>query len=404
MKKVLKRFRLFITVIALLSGIVGSVASACTSAIIGAKASRSGRPLLWKHRDTSNIDNMIAYVAPEAGAFGYVGLYNADDRKLEQVWIGMNDVGFAVMNTASYNIKDDNVPEKKMDREGFLMSAALKTCRTVDDFERFLADYPRPMGVEANFGVIDATGTGAYFETNNHSFVRFDLRDSENDIIIRTNYSHSGRPNEGYGFVREDNAEFLIDSVARAGDVTPEFLTEKVSRSFYHSLKKRDYAMGEDRWVIDQDFIPRYKSTATIVIEGCRPVADAMTIVSGSLKEEYIMWTGLGYPPCSEIYPVWCSRDGVDAELLGTGAAGHSAAADRAKARRAEVFPIHKGNGDKYIDMLTLYNAGGTGFVQTLVPQNAKVYDFFTRRRDLISDCGGYVIPVDAVMLTDMMR
>ena len=80
--------------------------------------------MLWKHRDTSTIDNMVEYVAPEDGGFGYVALFNANDRKLEQAWMGMNDVGFAVMNTASYNIKDDNVPQKKMDREGYLMTIA----------------------------------------------------------------------------------------------------------------------------------------------------------------------------------------------------------------------------------------------------------------------------------------
>ncbi len=35
---------------------------ACTSAIIGAKANPSGRPLLWKNRDTSTIDNKVEYV------------------------------------------------------------------------------------------------------------------------------------------------------------------------------------------------------------------------------------------------------------------------------------------------------------------------------------------------------
>ena len=130
----------------------------CTSAIVSASANPSGRPVLWKHRDTSTIDNKVEYVAPEKGAFGYVALFNASDRDLREAWMGMNDAGFAVMNTASYNIKDDRVPQKKMDKEGILMTKALKTCRTVDDFARLLDSYPRPMGVEANFGVIDASG------------------------------------------------------------------------------------------------------------------------------------------------------------------------------------------------------------------------------------------------------
>lgn len=354
----------------------------CTSAIIGAEASASGRPLLWKHRDTSTIDNVVAYVAPQNGSFGYVGLFNADDRKLEQVWMGMNEAGFAVMNTASYNIKDDKVPAKKMDREGYLMTIALRSCRTVDDFEHLLNALPRPMGVEANFGVIDSTGAGAYFETNNHSFVKYDLKDTPDHILVRTNYSHSGRKNEGYGFVREDNANHLLDPFRGKGGVTPEYLTETVSRSFYHSMFGRDMLQDGDRWIIDQDFIPRYKSTATIVIEGCLPVADAEDVDAGFVREQYVMWTGLGYPPCSEIVPVWCSVSGVDKNLQGVGEKGHSPMCDRVKARRAEVFPITKGNGDKYIDSHCLSNDEQTGYIQVLVKQNLEVYDKIRRQRD----------------------
>lgn len=354
---------------------------ACTSAIVAGDANPYGRPLLWKHRDTSTVDNKVEYVPSNGGAFAYVALFNAGDRDLKEAWMGMNDVGFAVMNTASYNIKNDKVPNSKMDREGYLMTVALRTCRTVDDFRRLLDKYPRPMGVEANFGVIDAEGNGGYFETNNDSYVFYDLKDAEGGVIVRTNYSHSGRKGEGYGFVREANAEHLLAPYIAERNVTPELLTETLSRSFYHDLKKTDYATKGERWVIDQDFIPRYKSTATIVIEGCRPVVDAAGIRPGELRDQYIMWTGLGYPPCSEIVPVWCSPDGVDDSLRGTGEKGRSPMCDKVKARRAEVFPIRKGNGCSYIDMPKLYNDEGTGYVQTLVPQNLEVYRLIRSKR-----------------------
>ncbi|MDE7108694.1 MAG: hypothetical protein K2O49_01825, partial [Muribaculaceae bacterium] len=144
----------------------------CTSAIIGAEANPYGRPILWKHRDTSAIDNKVEYVATRPDEHSYVALFNASDKKLQEAWMGMNDAGFAIMNTASYNLKDDKVSSKLMDKEGFVMTKALKGCVTVDDFEELLKRLPRPMGVEANFGVIDATGAGAYFETNNHSYIR----------------------------------------------------------------------------------------------------------------------------------------------------------------------------------------------------------------------------------------
>lgn len=364
--------------------VISSVASAlaCTSAIIGAEANPYGRPLLWKNRDTSTIDNKVEYVPGSDGHHSYVALFNSNDKKLEQAWMGMNDAGFAVMNTASYNIKDDKVPEKDMDKEGYVMTIALKTCRTVDDFANLLESLPRPMGVEANFGVIDAYGDGAFFETNNHSFVRYNLSDAKDHVLVRTNYSHSGRPNEGYGFIRENNACHLLAPYAPAGEITPELLTETLSRSFWHDLKQKDFASADIRWVIDQDFIPRYKSTATVVIEGCKPLPADATPTPQFIEEQYIMWTGLGYPPCSEIIPVWCSSDGVAGELRGLLPNGHSEMGDKVKARRDEVFPIHKGNGDKYIDMTRLFNKEGTGYVQVLVPKNLETYRVTRQKRD----------------------
>lgn len=357
-------------------------AFACTSAIIGASLNPSGRPILWKHRDTSTIDNKVEYVAPHGKDMGYVALFNAADRDLKEAWMGMNDAGFAVMNTASYNIKDDKVPARKMDREGILMTRALKTCRTVDDFARLLDTYPRPMGVEANFGVIDATGNGAYFETNNHSYVRYDLKDAPDGYLVRTNYSHSGRPNEGYGFVREDNALCEIQPYADEHAVTPEVLTEVISRTFYNDESKHDFSLGPDRWVADNDFIPRYKSTATVAIEGCVPVDTVANVTPQFVADQYIMWTGIGYPPVAEIKAVRNRPDGVDDGLRGIGPNGHSALGDRAKAMRDEVFRLGPGKDERYIDMPKLFNSEGTGYVQTVRPINQETYRREIAERD----------------------
>lgn len=351
-----------------------SAAVACTSAIISADLNPYGRPILWKHRDTSTIDNKVEYVAQKPGEYSYVALYNANDKHLREAWMGMNEAGFAVMNTASYNIKDDKVPQKKMDKEGILMTKALKTCRTVDDFAKLLDSYPRPMGVEANFGVIDASGNGAYFETNNHSYVRYNLSDSKDGYLIRTNYSHSGRKNEGYGFVREANAEHQLKPYAESKTVTPEVLTEVLSRRFYHDLKQRDFTESDETWLIDQDFIPRYKSTATIAIEGTVPVDDIAKVDSEFVKDNYIMWTGLGYPPVSEIRAVRLDPDGIDPELRGLLPTGHSELGDKAKKIRDEVFPIKKGNGDKYIDLPKLYNKAKTGYADKAIEKNKITY------------------------------
>lgn len=358
-----------------------SAALACTSAIVSAEANPYGRPVLWKHRDTSTIDNKVEYIPGDAESFGYVALFNAGDKKCEEAWIGMNEAGFAVMNTASYNIKDDNLPESKMDKEGFVMTRALKTCRTVDDFEKLISGLPRPMGVEANFGVIDAEGNGAYFETNNHSYVKFDLKDAPGGVLVRTNYSHSGRPNEGYGHVREANANCLLQSHVEEGDVTPDFLTETLSRTFYHDGKKKDFTLSGNKKLFDEDFIPRYKSTCTVAIEGCVPVCSASEITPGFIADQYIMWTGMGYPPVSEMRAVYVKEDGVPNDLRGLKPSGHSELGDRAKKLRDEVFTVSK-KGDKYIDLSKLYNPEGTGYAQQAIQRNKEVYSEARKKRD----------------------
>ncbi len=378
----MKKLKTFITVLLTLAGLAVPRASACTSAIIGAELNPSGRPILWKHRDTSAIDNKVERIPANGDDMGYVALFNAGDKALKEAWIGMNDAGFAIMNTASYNIKDDRVPNKQMDKEGIVMTKALKTCRTVDDFARLLETYPKPMGVEANFGVIDALGNGAYFETNNRVYKRYDLKDAPDHMLVRANYSHSGRRDEGYGYIREANAECLLGPYAAQGAVTPEVLTEEVSRSFYHDLNKRDYSEGPDRWVVDQDFIPRFKSTATVAIEGCRPVESIDYVTPGFVADEYIMWTGLGYPPVSEIRAVRNREGGVDADLRGTMDNGHSPLCEEAKRKRREVFGIHRDNGDRYIDMPLLYNEEGTGYAQQMRRLNHVTYQREAAVRD----------------------
>lgn len=358
-----------------------ATALACTSAIVAASANPSGRPILWKHRDTSNVDNKVEYVPPVDGQFGYVALFNAADANLREAWMGVNDAGFAVMNTASYNIKDDKVPDKKMDKEGFLMTRALRTCRTVDDFRKLLDSYPRPMGVEANFGVIDAKGDGAYFETNNHSYVVYDLADAPDGLLIRTNYSHSGRKGEGYGHVREANAEYLLREYAKEGAITPELLTEKVSRTFYHDGRKTDYTLTENHSLFDEDFIPRYKSTATVAIEGCLPVASLDSVTPDFVANQYIMWTGLGYPPVAEIRAVRCMPGGVPEGLEGSLPGGHSSLCDKAKARRDEVFTV-KSKNKRYIDLSKLFNSDDTGYAQEAIRVNLEEYRKEKERRD----------------------
>ena len=48
-------------------------AAACTTAIVSAEASSTGRPMIWKQRDADNVRNGLAYMRGER--FSYTGIY-----------------------------------------------------------------------------------------------------------------------------------------------------------------------------------------------------------------------------------------------------------------------------------------------------------------------------------------
>lgn len=365
----MKRFLSFLWLVVV--SIASSVAYSCTSAIIAAHKTADGRPLLWKHRDTGEENNKVERTPPSRGCFEYVAVYNASDSLCREAWMGYNSQGFAIMNTASYNLNNDTI--KDMDKEGLVMAEALRKCRTVEDFATLLDTLPKPLGVEANFGVIDANGDGAYFECGNYSYVRFNLKDAENGVLMRTNYSHSGRPDDGYGYIREQNEHCLMSSHIAAGDFTPQFLTEKMSRTFFNSYLGKDYTNSGDSIIVDMDFIPRRSSTATIVIEGVAKDEDPLLTT---------MWIGLGYPPCSSIRSVWLGDDGVPDELRGIAPDGHSPLCDSIVELKHKVFPVTRGNGKYYLHLHLLYNREGTGFAQQAIRDNVTRYrDGYAKRQ-----------------------
>ena len=361
-----------LTLLLLLVG--GFAAMACTSAIISGEKTRSGRPLLWKHRDTGCRDNRVELIKAHDNCFEFVAIFDATDPCDTAAWTGFNEAGFAIMNTASYNLNDDDVPESKMDREGVVMKLALEHCVTVNDFERMLQSLPKPMGVEANFGVIDAQGNGAYFETGNYSYIKYDLANAPDGVLVRTNFSHSGRPDDGMGYVRYGNANHLLSDHIKAGDFEPWMFTEQFSRTFYHSLIGKDFTHSGEEWLVDQDFIPRRSSTASIVIEGVAP---------GEPPALTMMWIALGYPPCAETFAARLSGvGGVPAVLMGTAENHHSPQCDIVRARQAEVFSIERGNGQHYLNLSKLYNEDGSGYCQQLIPKNMETYKQENAKRE----------------------
>lgn len=212
---------------------------ACTAVIISGKVRPDGKPLMFKHRDTGNLDNTIEYFQGEK--YSFLGLVNRDwrtnpvaknTRGVPEVWSGRNNVGFCIINTATYDLKDDDVPMAQMDREGLVMYRALEICRTTADFERLLDTLSRPMGVEANFGVIDADGGAAWYEVNNHSWVKFDVNEEPSGYRVVTNFTCTGRKEDRKGVDRYEKAcEILTNTEVPVAQWDHTFLIQNISLS-----------------------------------------------------------------------------------------------------------------------------------------------------------------------------
>ena len=336
--------RLVICVFMALAGVVTIPALACTTAIISAEASGTGRPMLWKHRDTDEYYNHIEYLRGEK--YGYTALVNSKDTVYAEVWAGVNEKGFAIANNVSYNINltDYDTPS----RNGYVMMDALGVCATVDDFEKFLNEMPVPRGARANFAVIDGQGGAAYFEVGDDRYFRFDVKDSPNGYLYRTNFSFEGREDKGAGYIRYAAAEKLFEE--KKGGFTPDWLLSNPARSFYHGLMKtdlKDYsdkALGEG-FVISQDYIPRYTTVSSLVIEGVNPGEDPRNTV---------MWSAIGYAPCSYAIPVWVGAESEIPACLASKNKALAPANELAMELKGVVFPITRGSGNKYLDYLTL--------------------------------------------------
>ena len=206
-------------------------ALACTSVIISGKVRSDGRPVMLKHRDTDHVSNDIRWFQGEK--YSFIGLVNTDVPLEKEVWAGTNSVGFSIMNTATYDLKEDDVPSDQMDKEGYVMYRALEVCATVQDFEHFLDTLSKPMGIEANFGVIDANGGAMYYEVDNWRIrAKYDINEEPSGYRVVTNFTWSGREADRKGVDRYEKAcSLLAETCIPISEWDHDFLINKISRS-----------------------------------------------------------------------------------------------------------------------------------------------------------------------------
>jgi hypothetical protein len=347
----------------------------CTSAVIGVKAAAGGAPILWKNRDTDKLSNKVVFVRDVPHS--YLALVNADYPSGRQCYAGLNDTGFAIMNTVAYNLPEE--PGELQDLEGIIMADALRTCRTVDDFERYIqAGLGPDLGSLANFGVIDADGRAVLFELHNHGYQKYDADHAEvapRGYIVNTNFARSGSPGKGAGYLRHERASALFRELPDGG-ITPRALLARLARDTGHALLRqptlddaRRTPGGDALWIWTKDCVNKAATSCAVIIEGRRP---------GEPGSRATFWIVPGEPVTTVALPLWVEAGEVPAPFH----QGSEAPLWRESLRLKQTArPFTEREKEEYLNLARLDNAGGTGFLPRLQHVEAEILDAAEARR-----------------------
>lgn len=337
---------------------------ACTSVIVSGKVTPDGRSLMLKNRDADDLDNVVVMVQGER--YRFVGIVATADTRMENVWSGHNEKGFAIFNTDAFNLNGKDKPAVENDSR--VMRRALEICATVADFEHLLDTLARPMHLDSNFGVMDAQGNCAYYETGNTHYTKFDVNDPTTapyGYLVRTNHAMTGDRSLDQGIERYMAISDLMTQAAFAGAIDRDLLLRKATRqltngmtktNLYDTMPQTDEGM---KMVPYTDFISRYYTASADVIQGVRPGEDPRLTIS---------WTIIGCPLTTVAVPLVITPSGKLPAVVTRNAEGFSALCHYGLEAKKALYPMTRGNGLNYINLPKLINRQGTGTIQRLEP------------------------------------
>jgi len=346
------------------------VGRACTSFIVSGRVTKDGRPLIFKNRDTSGTSNVMVMIQGEL--YRYVGITGYTDTRPRNIWGGHNEVGFAIINTAAYNLNGCKGDDS--DHDGWLMRRALEVCRTMADFEHLLDTLPKPLNVNSNYGVLDAEGGCAYYETGDSGFVKFDAndpREAPDGYLVRTNHGMTGCRDIDSGVERFMAISDFMAGASRDGKLDCEYLMTNVPRYLTHGLTKQNLYdelpadENDVRMIHFTDFIPRYISSSAILIQGVAP---------GEAPSHTISWTNIGWPCGSVAIPLMIEEDVPLPAIVQRGEDNKAWLCSKSIEEKLKVFNQKRGNVRDYIDLSKLVNARGTGIVQRSIALEREVF------------------------------
>ena len=258
--------KIAVSLIALLSVCVEGLA--CTSAIVASHRSSEGVPLLWKHRDSEDGNSRVEYVA--SGKYAYTALVPNNKNHASAVYMGINEVGLGVMNTATKKLPKATEEEYEActcEKTSYIFSTlmrfALCNCATVEEFEAFLRKTKRKRGFCTNIGIADANGNAAYFEIWDLGYCRYDVKDMSQGFDVRSNFSFKGDPNLGRSKRRYDL--MMNEMSSHKGNFTPQQFMWHYSRS-YNSVAYGNVLATDDKFICLNHTVPRATSVSSAVM------------------------------------------------------------------------------------------------------------------------------------------
>jgi hypothetical protein len=361
----LKRLFIFISSFLLLGKLT---VFPCTVAVVSGKATQDGRPLMWKNRDTSGLDNKMIYIKGEK--YDFIGLIDARDKRVVNVWAGINTAGFAIMNSASEDLSEG---ENGMMNNGRFMKRALSECANASDFENLLKLTNGNRNVGANFGIIDAEGNACFYETSNLTFQKFDSKDPKvapRGYIIRTNYAFTAPvKNGGGGYIRFERASRLFQTASAEGHLDCKFILQEAARDLVN--EKLNSSPLTDPKVINSSSPVYINTNDRINRNSTASVALFHGVSNPKMAHLATMWILLGQPVCSVAVPLWAEAASVPRVLSGPETAPLN---EFSRALASYLYPDRRGNLKQYMNISRLIHYDGEGVLSKLFKIENQVF------------------------------
>jgi hypothetical protein len=330
----------------------GSTDEECTIGVAAGRATVDGRPLLWKNRDNDSVEeNEVIFV----NSYPYDFLAVIDAGQSGDSWMGINNKGLALLNSVTSNIDENSGTGL---RNGALMTEALRTCASLDEFTQLLVSTNEGRRTATCIGAIDSTGAAAMFEVSNYNFIVYPATDT---FVVRANFALSGAYGSStYSMPRYKRAKTLFLAAIEAGQLDHRYILQQVSRDLVNKqvdpypLPYEDanglYGVG---YLNTYESINRHRTRSVAVFHGVR---------AGENPLLSTMWIILGEPVTCAAVPLWVFGGMTPSEVNG--------AVDAPLNRAAIVLDrqcYDRSNNPQLINTFVLDDGAGGGFLPRLV-------------------------------------